>query len=138
MTVLNNIYLRFSSFIDVMETLDPQILTKQLDVSKSKSVGEHMWCLVGARESYARAIIVGHWDGFSCSLENSKDLNQIIEKLKTSGQVFKDAVDSVSDWTEERDNLLVHLLEHESMHEGQLIRHIFALEKDVPKSVKWA
>ncbi|PSV26247.1 MULTISPECIES: hypothetical protein [unclassified Photobacterium] len=137
-TVLKNIRQRSKSLLELVESLEPSLLEVQLDVPKSKSIGEHMWCIVGARESYARSLLVGKWDGFTCSLENTNNLLDIVAKLKSSEVKFEEAVTTIKSWTEERDDLLVDLLEHESMHEGQLIRHVYALKQEVPKSVKWA
>ena len=45
---------------------------------RSNTVGAQMWCVVGARESYAKAIENDGWIGFGCSLSGedttSKDL----------------------------------------------------------------
>ncbi len=137
-TVLKHIRQRFRALLDLVESLDPSLLETQLEVSKSKSIGEHMWCIVGARESYARALMAGQWDGFTCSLKDTNNLPDIIEKLKSSESAFEETICEIESWTETMDDLLVHLLEHESMHEGQLIRHLYALEQELPSSVKWA
>ena len=93
-----------------------------------------MWCIVGARESYTRALKVGKWDGFSCSfsMEETDDPAKILAKLHSSIQTFNNEISDVQDWTSERHDLLVQLLEHETMHEGQLIRHIYALKQELP------
>ncbi|MFY2507430.1 hypothetical protein ACN3E9_03840 [Vibrio pectenicida] len=137
-TILKNIRQRFESLLDPIESLEPSLLTSQLDIAKSKSVGEHMWCIVGARESYSRALSLGKWDGFTCSLEETDNPAKILAKLHSSTDKFNHEVNKVQDWTPERNELLVHLLEHEAMHEGQLIRHIYALKQKLPNSIKWA
>ncbi len=48
------------------------------------------------------------------------------------------AVDGVDNWTSEREALLLKLSEHEVMHEGAIIRHMYACELDIPSSVQWA
>ncbi|EAQ64343.1 hypothetical protein MED121_04468 [Marinomonas sp. MED121] len=137
-TVIKNIESRFESMLDIVKTMEPVLLTQQLDIAKSKSVGEHMWCIVGARESYSRALIKGEWDGFSCSLGSDDNLEEIINALNASKMQFEQAVKSLDNWTQSRDELLVSLLEHETMHEGQLIRHIYGLGHSLPDSAKWA
>lgn len=136
--VIKNIESRFKSILDIVESIEPKLLTKQLDIAKSKSVGEHMWCIVGARESYSRSLIKGDWDGFVCSLERDDNLEEIVDALNSSKMLFEQSVKSVENWTQARDELLVNLLEHESMHEGQLIRHIYGLGYSLPDSTKWA
>ena len=61
-----------------------------------------------------------------------------MDKLKASGEAVLAAIASVDDWTSERDQLLIELAEHELMHEGGIIRHMYAFELDIPASVKWA
>jgi len=137
-TVIKNIESRFQSTLDIMESIETKLLTQQLDIAKSKSVGEHMWCIVGARESYSRSLCKGVWDGFSCSLESDDNLEEIINALNSSKMLFEQSIKAVDNWTQARDELLVSLLEHETMHEGQLIRHIYGLGYKLPDSTKWA
>lgn len=137
-TVLKNIRQRFESLLELVISLESSLLNAQLDIPKNKSVGEHMWCIIGARESYAHALKIGKWDGFSCSLEEIDSTQSIITKLKSSAEEFEIEVSKIQHWSPERHDLLVHLLEHETMHEGQLIRHLYALEHSLPDSVKWA
>ncbi|WP_339388877.1 hypothetical protein [Vibrio caribbeanicus] len=137
-TVLKHIFQRFDSMLELVQELEGSFLGCKLPIPANKSIGEHMWCIIGARESYARSLLKGSWAGFECSLQNSSDKVEIMEKLELSRLQFTSACESVEDWTQERDELLVHLLEHETMHEGQLIRHIYALEQPIPAKVKWA
>lgn len=112
-------------------------MNQKIDVPKHKSLAEHLWCVVGARESYARAIEQGSWAGFGCSMQafGAADFR---EKLKTSSSAVELAIRTVSDWNDERSDLLATLAEHEVMHEGQIIRHIYALERELPESWVWA
>lgn len=41
---------------------------------------------------------------------------------------------AVDEWTDARSDRLVALAEHELMHEGQVIRHMKALRRDLPAS----
>ena len=135
--VLKHIHQRFASLLELIESFDPSSLTTHLNVPKNKSVGEHMWCIIGARESYTRALQHGAWDGFSCSLNSTDDHHAIILALNASAVAFDTTINALT-WDSAREGLLVQLLEHETMHEGQLIRHIYALEHPVPSSIKWS
>lgn len=136
--VLNNIHARFSSVLDIVNSLPPESYTAYLNVAKNKSVGDHIWCIVGARESYSQSLIEGQWAGFSCSLDSTENPTEAVEKLTASVAVFEKAISGIEDWTGEREALLLSLLEHEATHEGQLIRHLLALGESLPASVKWA
>ena len=98
---------------------------------------EHLWCVVGARQSYARSIADGAWGGFACSLSNSTH-TEVSNKLRTSAESVLTAVQAVDEWHGERERLLLELAEHEVMHEGGVIRHMYAFELEISGSVKWA
>lgn len=128
---------RFSSFQDIIDGVTDEDLGKKLDVPKHKSLAEHLWCVVGARESYANAIKTGSWNGFSCSL-TSFSRTDFASKLTASANEVLAAIDSVEVWNTDREKLLLTLSEHEVMHEGQVIRHLYGLGHEIPKSVVWA
>jgi uncharacterized damage-inducible protein DinB len=108
---------------------------------RSNTVGAQMWCVVGARESYAKAIENDGWIGFGCSLSGedttSKDL--VLEALARSRALLAEAMDGV-DWTDTREGLLLDLLEHEVQHQGQIIRYVYGLGRRFPESwaTRWA
>lgn len=128
---------RFTAYHDLATSAEPTDFGQKLDVPKSKSLAEHFWCVIGARESYTRAIEAGSWQGFACSLEDLSKEN-VEAALKSSAEAFKSIADRTTDWSEERQKLLLDLMEHETMHEGQIIRLLYGLEKNMPESVKWA
>ncbi len=128
---------RFEAYSDLAKTLDDELLKQKVDVPKHKSLAEHLWCVIGARESYARAIEQGSWAGFSCSIQTF-GASDFSEKLKESSSGVESAIRAVSDWNEARSNLLATLAEHEVMHEGQIIRHMYAIEQELPASWTWA
>ena len=136
-TIIKSITNRFKSYEDIISNVEDGLITKKLDVPKNKSLKDHYWCVVGARESYIKAIELGKWSGFNCSLKRF-DKKSILKKLENTSSNFIETVDSITDWDEDRAELLVGLLEHEVMHEGQIIRHMYALEESLPKSCKWA
>lgn len=128
---------RFASYQDIIENVAESDLGHKLDVPKHKSLGEQFWCVVGARESYAKAIAAGSWAGFGCSLTDFSH-KEYIEKLSSSAEEVAAAIDGVDEWNAERDALLLSLFEHEVMHEGQIIRHMYGTESDIPATVRWA
>ncbi|WP_028021958.1 hypothetical protein [Enterovibrio calviensis] len=136
--VLQHLRERFQSLNNIVDTLAPELFNSHLDVPKNKTVGEHMWCIVGARESYANALLAGDWNGFSCSLSSTENRGDVQSALVSSEAAFESALAHVDEWTPERDSLLMYLLEHETNHEAQLIRHLYGLEQSLPESVKWA
>ena len=135
--ILNALSVRFSSFDDLIGSIDSEDLTKKVDVPRHKSLLEHLWCVIGARESYARSLTAGQWQGFECSLVEYS-LGEFSEKLRSSAEAVVSAAGAIDHWTAEQERLLLELAEHEVMHEGGIIRHMYALEMRIPTSVKWA
>lgn len=128
---------RFASYRELISSVDDAALARKLDVPKAKSLAEHLWCVVGARESHARAFDEGQWIGFSCSM-TSFTQKDFCKNLQSSAESVTQALVRVRDWTVERDRLLIALAEHEVMHEGQIIRHMYGLDMTIPQSVRWA
>ncbi len=136
-TIVENLTARFQSWDDLVDQIDEPALSETVSVPKHKSLTVHLWCLVGARESYAKALADGEWSGFECSMDRY-ERDDFAQKLQASAAAVLAAISGVEDWTDERDTLLSALYEHEIMHEGQVIRHLYALEKAAPESWKWA
>jgi hypothetical protein len=135
--VITNLRQRFASYADLVDGLDDEALVEQVDVPKHKSIQQHLWCVVGARESYARALRAGRWNGFACSMSAySKD--DFSTSLESSSREVLDALAAIENWTAEHDELLASLAEHEVMHEGQIIRHVYGVGGTLPSSWKWA
>ncbi len=136
-TIIKHLEDRFQSFAELADQINDAHLGEKLDVPNSKTLLTHMWCVIGARESYAVALKAGAWDGFNCSMSEF-NVVEVRAKLAASAAAFADAIASFDTWTPEREELLASLMEHEVMHEGQIIRLWYALEHELPQSVKWA
>ena len=135
--IIENLLNRFAAYSDLAKELDTDLLGKKIGVPKHKSLAENLWCVVGARESYAQAIQQGSWAGFSCSM-TAFGAEDFQAKLQTSSAAVEAAIQNTSEWTAERNQLLATLAEHEVLHEGQIIRHMYALEHELPESWVWA
>ncbi len=121
--IIENLKARFAAYDDLAAELNDGALDARVDVPKHKSLKEHLWCVVGARESYAAALKAGEWQGFTCSMTAYSN-GDFKSALRSSAQAVMNAVDNTSEWTEDHDSLLATLSEHEVMHEGQIIRHV--------------
>jgi uncharacterized damage-inducible protein DinB len=135
--IVRNLGKRIQSYADLITAIDSADLGARLEVPKDKSVAEHLWCIVGARESYARALAAGGWQGFSCSMAR-QDRESFERALAASGKALLAAIESVDEWSSSREDLLAAVSEHEVMHEGQIIRHMYGLGRQLPASWWWA
>jgi hypothetical protein len=136
-TIINNLKARFDAHCDMIGEVDDATLVATVDVPKHKTLRDHLWCVVGARQSYAKAVRAGQWSGFENSMTSYTSADFKLSLASTAADASA-ALDEVTDWTGERDQLLSGLYEHEVMHEGQIIRHMYALGKSLPKSWVWS
>ena len=113
-------------------------LAKDLVGLPSNTIGQQLWCVVGARESYARAIAAGGWQGFECALPSAQiaDPAAAAVHLRRAAGEAESAIAATTDWTPDRTRLLMSLLEHEVQHHGQLIRYLYANRLPIPASWK--
>ena len=74
----------FRLYRDLVESIDGGHLGSKLPGLPSNTVGSQLWCVVGARESYARAIGEDGWGGFSCSLVTVTEKAQVADALHRS------------------------------------------------------
>ena len=135
--IIERLRSRFHSWSDLGQTLNDKSLDENLDAAKSKSLRDHYWCVIGAREAYTRALESGSRTGFTWTLATI-GASDLMDKLDASAKEFERVIGATSDWTEEHDTLLTDLHEHEVMHEGQVIRLMYGLGHELPKSWKWA
>lgn len=135
--VIERLLRRFDAYADLAALLDTDLLKQRIDLPRHKSLTDHLWCVVGARESYTKAIKQGEWSGFACSMQ-SFEVEDFQTHLQKSALAASEAISGITDWTPERASLLATFAEHEVMHEGQIIRHMYALEQTLPESWVWA
>ncbi|MGV3660098.1 MAG: hypothetical protein ACO1TE_07930 [Prosthecobacter sp.] len=126
----------FSLYRDLVDSMDDGTLSAKLPNLPSNTVGLQLWCVVGARESYAQAIKAGQWSGFSCSLASATEKTPVAEALRHSAEGLSEALGSVDSFTDAQHRLMIDLLEHEAAHQGQLIRYLYGLRLPIPESWK--
>ena len=117
---------------DLVEHLDEAALAADLPGLPSNRISGQVWCVVGARESYAAAIEAGEWQGFSCSLKAPHDKAALLTALRASAERLSGIdFEAMSDRQIE---LAFDLLEHEIQHHGQLIRYVYGNRLSFPRS----
>jgi len=117
---------------DLVSHLDEGALGLDLPRLPSNRIAGQVWCIVGARESYTKAILAGMWRGFACTLSTPRIKRAALLALQESHSRLT-AID-FSDLTEEQADLGFALLEHEVQHHGQLIRYVYANGLTFPES----
>lgn len=124
----------FDLYREFIEVLDETLLGEKLPGLPSNAIGLQLWCVVGARESYTRAIRAGAWSGFACSLHSPLEGASVAEALRRSAGESRELFPGIDSFTETQQELLVDWLEHEAAHQGQLIRYLYGLRLPIPES----
>jgi phytoene/squalene synthetase len=114
--------------------LEEKSLTLDLPNLPSNQISGQVWCIVGARESYLKAIEAGEWNGFSCSLKSPRVKQSVLEALETTSHRLNEI--DFENLSEVQTNLAFDLLEHEIQHHGQLIRYVYGNKLSFPTSWK--
>ena len=121
----------FGLTYELVAHLDESALGLDVPGLPSNRIAGQLWCIVGARESYTKAIQAGGWDGFSCSLKTPRIKESVLAalnatRLRLAGIDFTNLSDAQLE-------LGFGLLEHEVQHHGQLIRFAFANRLTFPE-----
>jgi transposase InsO family protein len=121
----------FDMTSELVDGLDETDIGRTLP-QPSNTIWDQIWCVVGARESYAKAIAAGDWVGFTCSLTRTDrgSKKRLRAALETSRRAVVDAVTVAGNGSEER---VLDLLLHETQHHGQLIRFVYGLGLEFPR-----
>lgn len=126
----------FALYRDLIDSVTDDGLISKLPQLPSNTLGQQLWCVVGARESYGRAIEANRWCGFSCSLESADQKHEVAEGLRRSEEALLNVLRSIETYTDVQNRLVIDLLEHEAAHHGQLIRYLYGLKLTIPESWK--
>jgi hypothetical protein len=130
--LIENMTRAFTLTQDLITHLDEKSLSLDLPNLPSNQIAGQLWCVVGARESYLKAIEAGEWSGFSCSLKSPRVKQSVLEALETTSHRLNAL--KFENLSERQIKLAFDLLEHEIQHHGQLIRYVYANEIAFPES----
>ncbi|MGH2472323.1 MAG: hypothetical protein ACRDG6_07965 [Candidatus Limnocylindria bacterium] len=81
----------FALYDELIASLDGVRLRQSLPVP-SNPIGMQLWCVVGARETWTRAMETGTWDPFKCSIASFQDTQKpglVADALARSGSAFR-------------------------------------------------
>ena len=117
---------------DLAVHLEEESLVLDLPNLPSNRIAGQLWCIVGARESYTKAIGAGGWQGFSCSLTAPRVKQLVLEVLEAT-QKRLDEIDFAT-LNDAQLEFAFQLLEHEVQHHGQLIRFVYGNKLSFPES----
>ena len=121
-------------YLDFLDTIPPEHLRSHLRDLPSDTIGHQLWCVLGARESFPKAARAGEWQGFSSPVSrdgttDAATLRSAFVQTAADVDAWVAGIDAADD-----DSLryVLALLEHETQHQGQLIRYLYGLGIDRP------
>ena len=117
---------------DLVVHLEETSLGLDLPSLPSNRIAGQLWCIVGARESYTKAIEMGGWKGFSCSLSTPRVKQSVLAALEATHKHMSEI--DFTDLTDVQIEFAFDLLEHEIQHHGQLIRFVYGNGLSFPDS----
>lgn len=126
----------FRLYDDFALSLSSEDLSSKNPGVRSNTIGLQLWCVVGARESYSAAIKNDGSIEFSCSLKSTTECPAVLEALSDSSKTVIEALEFRETFSDNQNRLALDLLEHETAHQGQLIRYLYALNMVIPASWK--
>ncbi len=133
--IVNRLNRAFGLTRDLAVFLSQGDLMRGLPNLPSNTIGQQLWCVVGARESYLKAIDNEAWQGFSCSLSDPTSKEMVMACLEDSAAKCLEYFDG-RELSPLQTEFLLDLLEHEVQHHGQLIRYVYGNRLAFPES--WA
>ena len=133
-SIRKGVYRLLNEYDDYAGGLPPEAFATRMP-GRSNAIGEQLWCVVGGRESGVRAFENEKWMGFNCSLTETSSKERVIDALTSSADLVRSAFEKL-EWSQIRERAALSILEHEAMHQGQLIRFGYALDLAFPES--WA
>lgn len=121
-------------YLDLLDTVPAEHLGSRLPGLPSDTVGHQLWCVLGARVSFPLAARAGEWQGFSSPIDRdgSADAAAVRAAFVQTGADVDEWVAGIDAADEDSLRYVLALLEHETMHQGQLIRYLYGLGIDRP------
>ena len=117
---------------DLVTHLNEPSLNLDLPNLPSNQIAGQLWCIIGARESYTKAIETSGWKGFSCSLTTPLVKKSVLVALETTDKRLNEI--DFTELTNVQIEFAFDLLEHEIQHHGQLIRFVYGNGLAFPES----
>jgi hypothetical protein len=125
----NRLALSNKLYLDLVTHIPESLLASKLCDLLSNTIGEQLWCVVGARDSYLRAAQAGKWQGFKCPLDSDKTTvaKAVSDALTSTSAKVDSYLETNEAFSKEAIKFLLDLLEHEAQHHGQLARYLYGL-----------
>ncbi len=128
----------FGLYEDLVQSLQEENLGLDLAGLPSNTIGQQLWCVVGARQSYLKAILAGRWQGFACGLDWKSTTNKtaVLQHLSNTKNEFLTSIEKLQSLTTAQQSLMVDLIEHEAQHHVSFVPLFVRSEDSSPRNME--
>ncbi|WP_432666537.1 hypothetical protein R9X47_09345 [Wukongibacter baidiensis] len=128
----------FNMYNDLLTCLEEENYEYKLKGLRSNTMGQQLHCVGGARESYYKSILEDEGFRWTCSLDGEKanDKGEVEAYLREYEKNIIDFMNSSEKLSDNQASLILDLLSHEYLHQGQLIRYLYANHLMIPNTWK--
>lgn len=132
---LEKVFILNNEFI---ESIKEESLKLHINSIRSNSIGSQIACLLGARDAYGKCILNDETFSWNPDFLHSDRYTHVIVK-KHAQEVSSSLISKFKEidiLSENQSSLLLDLISHEYLHQGQLIRYIYANNLEIPTKLK--
>jgi hypothetical protein len=121
-----------------MAVLADEDLKCRLEGMRASSIGNQLACVARARDAYGKAILADLPFSWSPDFpyDQRYDHEKLSAHLREKSLVFIDELKGFEVFSDNQLDLVLDLLSHEFLHQGQLIRYIYGNGLTMPSGVK--
>lgn len=123
---------------EFLDKLEKEKLKLTIPEVSSNTIGSQFHCIIGARNSYFKSIIEDRafsWEpelGYDKRYDFDVITSLMVHKSKSQIEELK----NIEKFSDNQLALIIDLISHEFMHQGQLIRFLYANQINMPKMTK--
>lgn len=132
---LQDVFHMNNEFIQVIEE---QSLKLRITDARSNTIGSQLACVARARDAYTKSIlndVTFSWKP-DFPYEDRYDQMKLSQHLIEKSAEFVRVFELFENWSDNQLDLMIDLIGHEFLHQGQLVRYIYANKLSMPKTVK--
>lgn len=123
---------------EFIKMIEAEGLKLRIENARSNTIGSQLACVARARDAYSKSILMDlpfSWRPdfpFEHRYNHEKLSKHLIEKSAE----FINSLSLMDAMTENQLDLVIDLLSHEFLHQGQLVRYVYANNLSMPTVVK--
>ncbi len=118
--------------------LSQEALLLRLPENRSNTIGSQLACVARARDAYTKAILNDapfSWNP-DFPYDQRYDHNKLANHLNSKSSEYLEHINRLEAFSENQLDLIMDLISHEYLHQGQLIRYFYGNHITMPRGIK--